>query len=172
MAKLIPLTQEKFALIDDEDFELVSQYKWCAYFSGGNWYARSNAQINYKRVTLKLHTLVLGKILQKVEIDHVNRDGLDNRKENLRVCTHQENSCNRRKRVGKSQFKGVQLFKGRKKKWMAQIGANQKKKFLGYFENEIDAAKAYNKAAIDLHGEFACINIIDMPKVEESNPPV
>jgi len=91
-------------------------------------------------------------------VDHIDRDGLNNRKSNLRLCTNAENIRNAGKRgKGFSKYKGVSRHT-RGKKWTAVIQLNKKTYFLGYFENEIDAARAYDKKAKELHGQFACLN--------------
>jgi hypothetical protein len=92
-------------------------------------------------------------------IDHRNNDGLDNRKENIRPATRAQNNYNRQKYANnsRSKYKGVG-FKRKGKKWSAQIGLGNKMIFLGYFKNEIDAAKAYDEAARKYYGEFASLN--------------
>ena len=160
--KKIPLTQEKFALIDDEDFDLISQYKWCAvknkniyYTMRGYW----DKQIK-KRKQIKMHRLIMGVTDPKIQIDHINGDGLDNRKVNLRICTNQQNHMNRKSNKNcSSKFKGVSWFK-RDKKWRSQITVHQKKIYLGDFNNETQAAIAYNTAAIKHFGQYAYLNII------------
>ena len=92
-----------------------------------------------------------------MEIDHINGNGLDYRKCNLRVCTHQQNLQNQRIQKGVSKFKGVCWHKA-SQKWMAKIKHNYKTIYLGVFNNEIDAAKSYNKKAKELFGEFARLN--------------
>jgi hypothetical protein len=95
---------------------------------------------------------------QDVFVDHINGNGLDNRKSNLRICTHQQNCENSRKRKKSfSKYKGVYWSKNAKK-WVAQITIDGKSKHLGYFELEEDAAAAYDKAAVKYFGEFACLN--------------
>ncbi len=92
-------------------------------------------------------------------IDHINHNGLDNRKENVRPATRAQNNYNRQKYANNSysKYKGVS-FKKKGQKWSAQIGLNNKMLFLGYFKNELDAAKAYDKAAKKYHGDFASLN--------------
>lgn len=95
------------------------------------------------------------------EIDHKNGDGLDNRRENLRVCSRLENNRNQRKskRPLTSKYKGVSWDK-KSKKWLAHISIMNKCKYLGVFSDEWEAALAYNKAAEEKFGEFACLNEI------------
>jgi hypothetical protein len=93
-------------------------------------------------------------------IDHRNCDGLDNRRSNLRFATHAQNTLNRRKKKNAvSQFRGVWFYKG---KWGSQISSQGKRMFLGRFDNEIDAAKAYDEAARKYHGEFARLNFPEL----------
>ncbi len=104
-----------------------------------------------------MHRLVADTPLNLV-CDHINHDGLDNRRGNLRLCTRLQNSRNRLpRRGGSSKYKGVTWNK-RRKKFMAEIRVNQKYQYLSYFENEIDAAKAYDKKAKEFFGEFAFLN--------------
>jgi hypothetical protein len=108
--------------------------------------------------SIGIHRIILG--LSKgddLQVDHINRNGLDNRRENLRVCTHQQNQMNRPSRGGSSSYKGVD-WRTSHNKWRASIKLNQKKKFLGHFQTELEAAQAYDAAAIILHGEFALLN--------------
>ena len=97
--KKIKLTQGKFALVDDEDFERVSQYKWTAEkcSKSENYYARN------RTINAKMHRLIMGVCKSKLVVDHVNHRTLDNRKENLRVCTQKENLRNRKNKFDKTQ---------------------------------------------------------------------
>jgi AP2 domain. len=153
----IPLTQGHVALIDDEDYELVSQYKWCARWSPGmrSYYAVTNIRKpDGKRIHLQMHRLITNA--QKGEVvDHINHNTLDNRKSELRLCTHSQNLHNQgRNSKNTSGYKGVHWYK-RYKKWQAQIKLNGKKIHLGYFSTPEEAHAAYCKAALELHGEFA-----------------
>ena len=154
----IPLTQGKFAVVDNEDFKWLNKHKWCAHKRGNTWYAERGKQINGKVKMLLMHREIL-KPKNKEQIDHINGNGLDNRKNNLRFCTVSQNKMNTNCQYGTSKYKGVYWDKN-KKKWRACMGLNNKKIFLGTFQIEKDAAKAYNTAAKANYGEFAKLNII------------
>ncbi len=139
-------------LIDDEDYSIISQYNW--YLSSKRYLVtRSNKK------EIRLHRFLMNCPPTKI-VDHINGDTLDNRKSNLRICTQQENTRNNNKlRKDKtSKYKGVSLCTYGT--WVAQIQVNKKKISLGYYTSQEDAARAYNKAAVEYHGEFAAINII------------
>jgi len=151
-SKVIPLTRGKYALVDEEDYERVNKYNWCASKESNSWYAYTT--INNKHRSL--HKFLLKS--NKGRIDHINHDGLDNRKINLRDCTPSENAQNGRShRDSVSKYKGVSWFK-RDNKWKAQISINGKNKHLGYFLSEEEAARAYDAKAKELHKEFAYLN--------------
>ncbi len=156
--KKIPLTQGKFALIDDEGFEEISKYKWCAHKNGhGQIYAVTNIKIGKKYATQRLHRLIMGLAPgDKRIVDHINRDFYDYRRINLRLCNHGQSLANRGP-WGAGQFKGVSWQK-RDKKWCARINKNRKCYYLGYFDDETEAAMAYDKKAKELFGEFAYLN--------------
>jgi hypothetical protein len=146
----------KFALIDDEDWDLVKDYRW--HFNKGYAYTSKWDPITKKNINIFLHRMIMNAQLGQL-IDHNNHNKLDNRRSNLSFCTHSQNSMNKLKQPDtSSQFKGVSWYKN-KKKWLAQI-FHYKKTYLGYFDNEILAAKAYNMAAKKLFGEFAKLNEI------------
>src|ERR1700741_607107 len=163
--KGIQLTQGKVALIDEEDFALVSPFSWDAFRNEDRgWYARKGAKPKEKDF---MHRLICG-LAQKDPRhgDHRNGDGLDNRRENLRVCTRAQNAQNRKTPAGR--FKGVSLAKHHDrvgynlpKPWKATISANKQHIFLGLFATAEEAARAYDCAALQHHGEFARLNFAD-----------
>ena len=155
--KEIKLSQGQVALVDDEYYEFLNQWKWYAY-KGINdvfYVARS-----IKRVQIKMHREILGLTLFEERGDHIDHNGLNNQRGNLRKCTHQQNCKNRSSAKGSSsKYLGVH-WKKQINKWNARVVVCNKLKHLGYFTNEADAAKAYNDAAIKYHGEFANLNTI------------
>lgn len=166
--KEIELSQGKFALVDDEDFDYLNQWKWTLSNQVNHMYACRNRyyRIDGKQKTqyIRMHRLLMGVTDPKIQVDHINHDGLDNRRENLRICTNAENCRNRRKIKGThtSIYKGVD-WEGRNKTspWRVQVMTEQKKRItVGYFKTEIEAAIAYNEAALKYHGEFAYLNEI------------
>ena len=156
--KEIQLTQGKVALVDDEDFEYLNQWKWHLHKNGNQLYARIVFYENKKRKGIYMHRFILEP--KEKCIDHMNGNGLDNRKCNLRICERHENALNRSININNlSGFKGVSWHKP-SEKWRAQIQYKKICYHLGNYEKRIDAAKAYNKAAIKFHGEFAKLNEI------------
>jgi hypothetical protein len=164
MTKEIPLSRGLKALVDDEDYELVSRFPWRAMrASDGKFYAIGNPSIKggVPRKTVYMHRIILNPP-RGMESDHINGDRLDNRRCNLRVCTRQQNQFNRHPSRGKySMFKGVFFYKTTGK-WMATITMNGKREYLGIFSSETDAAMVYNKRAIELFGEFAKLNDVSI----------
>lgn len=151
--KKILLTQGKIALVDDEDHAFLKQWKWNANKIRHNYYAVRIAGKN----SIYMHRAIL-KAAAGVEIDHINGNGLDNRKKNLRKTTRKQNGRNLRPRTnGTSKFKGVCRDKSRRK-WASHIKVNGKSVFLGRFMKEKDAALAYNAAALKNFGKYARIN--------------
>ena len=153
----IPLTQGQVALIDDEDYELVSQYKWYAHWNPDtqSFYAVTKIRKpDGTRDMLRMHRLVMNA--KKGEyVDHINHDTIDNQKENLRLCSCSENLYNQGcKSSNTSGYKGVNWHK-RDKKWQALIRVSGKRIHLGYFATKEEAYEAYCKAALELHGEFS-----------------
>jgi hypothetical protein len=152
MTKEILLTQGKITLIDDEDFEKLSKYKWC--FSHG--YARRSEYINGKYTVFYMHREIINSP-QKMDIDHIDMNGLNNQKSNLRACTHRQNLSNSGLKRKNKNYKGI-VFDKTNKKWIAQIGLNWKRIKIGRYKTEIEAARAYDEAAKKYYGEFAYLN--------------
>ena len=160
MAKEIHLTQGKVAIVDDADFEELNKLKWFADKQGDNYYAvRKSLRINGKYINQKMHRIIIGEKLG-VHTDHINGNTLDNRRSNLRNCTHQQNMWNKPKsKANNSGYKGVFYLKS-SKMYRATITINGKTIYLGTFYYIKQAANAYNLAAKKYHGEFANLNEI------------
>ena len=170
MSVEIPLTQGRVALIDAEDVDRVLQYKWHACHRPPNWYAATSAERRRGRV-IYLHRLIAGAKPGE-HVDHINGDGLDCRRQNVRICTNAENRRNMRSTRGVSRYKGVASSTGNATRiWAAYIWFNNRKIGLGNYETEEEAARAYNAAALNYHGEFACLNEIPGLTYEESIAP-
>lgn len=155
--KEVRLSQGLVALVDDDDFDMVSAYSWCVRKDGNTHYAVGGGV--YKGVDTRrlMHRLILG-VSSDAMVDHKDGNGLNCQKSNLRLCTNAQNQYNQPKRRGTtSKYKGVRLKEG---KYEAQIRTNLGRKYLGRFTQEADAAEAYNKAALIYHGEFANLNTI------------
>lgn len=166
--KQIELTQSQVAIVDTNDYtRLTDMGKWYAAYSPkvrGFYAVRQIRKLNGKQQTIRMHRVIINAPSNK-EVDHINHNTLDNRMCNLRICTKNENQHNRKpnKQKTSSNYKGVSLDKHKIKNkmysyWRAQINFNGKLLPLGYFNSEIDAAKAYNNKAIELFGEFALLN--------------
>lgn len=151
-----------YALVDDEDYEYLNQWKWSATKHHGNHYAiRTDRQVKGVKVKVSMHRLLLKLIDPNIKGDHKDRNGLNNQKYNLRTCSVGENNRNRTSAKGSSSMYLGVFWRVRDKKWIAAIRSNKKTKHIGQFNSEKDAAIAYNNFAIKLHGQFANINIID-----------
>ena len=160
--KTIQLTQGKVARVDDSDFESLSLHKWYAAkntHTGKHYAWRGDYALGRKRrKTVHMSKTVLGCTGM---VDHINGNTLDNRRSNLRECTNQQNSFNKRKTTKQNgaatQFKGVCWHK-RLKKWQANICVNYRKVHIGYFDSPEEAATAYDAAAKRFFGQFAAPN--------------
>lgn len=160
--KEIPVSRGMVALVDDEDFDLVGHLRWYASIvnKGSCFYAaRHTSRKSEKHMVIYMHRIILNAP-SGMDVDHINGNGLDNQKKNLRLCNHQQNMCNIRKRKGASSlYKGVHWAKIHQR-WVAKIEVNKKIRAVGVFRTEIEAALAYNEAAKELHGEYAVLNNI------------
>lgn len=155
--KKIPLSQGLFALVDDEDFEKLSKYKWRADRGNSTFYA---ARLVEKGRNIRMHRQILGVTDPKMDVDHKNGNGIDNRRSNLRVCSRSLNNANRAVQSNSgSGIKGVFWDKERNK-WQVKIGYERKVFNLGRFSDLTTAVKAYNDKAKELFGDFARLNDI------------
>ena len=156
----IPLTRGQYAIVDPEDYERLAQYKWHANENGRTYYAARAVRGKngrYRYHSMHREILPVGKGLF---VDHINHDGWDNRKANLRPATRTQNCRNSLKRARKgwvSQYKGV-AWRAKSQLWEALITVNYRHIFLGSFRTEVEAAQAYDRAALRYHREFACLN--------------
>jgi len=162
MAKIIALTKNKVALVDDEDYGWLSQWKWRAEKKRHYWYAVRTFYFKdcTKRV-IYMHTLIMAKHFGHFsQVDHRNHNTLDNRKKELRAIIGRENQWNmiRHTKNASSKYKGVSWSK-HAAKWHCQIGYNKKMLHIGYYDNEKDAANAYDDKAREYFGESACLNL-------------
>ncbi|MGW8565640.1 AP2 domain-containing protein [Isoptericola sp. NPDC055881] len=153
----IPLSQGLVALVDAEDYDRVTaSTPWAASVSKGHAYAVHQESIRggQRRRSILMHTLITGWPY----VDHINGNGLDNRRANLRPATHADNMHNyRRPRHNTSGFKGVSWRKA-KGAWVANIKLHGRQRYLGAYATREEAARAYDVAALELHGEFARLN--------------
>lgn len=158
--KEISLTQGKIAQVDDSDFEYLNQWKWYVKKINGNYYAehkmpraKSRALLNKKVAYESMHRLIMNTP-EGMFVDHIDHNGLNCQKSNMRICTHAENNSNRNPNANKV-FKGVHVQKG---SIVARIKINKKLLYLGTHNTLEDAARAYDKAAKKHFKEFANLN--------------
>ena len=160
--KEIQLTKGYTAIVDDEDYEELSKYRWRTHLETYTSYVvRAGLKAEGKRHSVVLMHRQIMDCPSNMVIDHINHNGLDNRKENLRICTRAENSMNTiRKQLPKYKFKGVCHMGGKRKEkpYAAQIFKNQKKYHIGCFATPEEAARAYDKKALELFGQYAQLN--------------
>ena len=155
--KRIELTQGRVAVVDSEDYEELNKYNWQARVQTYTGLFRAKRSENKKEIDMAREIM---NCPPGLEVDHINGDLLDNRRCNLRICTHGENMRNRRlQRNNTSGYRGVHYFK-RDGRYVAYIYLNGRKIHIGSYKTDIDAAMAYNAHARDLHGEFARLNDI------------
>jgi hypothetical protein len=161
------LTKGLFAIVSPEDYERLSVYSWYASKCRHTIYAQRTAKTTSgpkRQRNVRMHREALGVIDDRF-VDHQNHNGLDNRRTNLRIATWEENCWNKRKPVsrGSSRFKGI-MWDKRRSTWQAMIGYKGKKIFIGYFDDETAAARAYDTKAKELYGEFAALNFPENQK--------
>ena len=157
--KEIKLNNGNVTVVDDEDYEWLNQWKWEYKYDKRcrTAYVERRAYINGKRTTVSMHRIIMGSP-KGMQIDHIDHDGCNNQRTNLRICTTAQNQWNARIRQdNNSGYIGV-WYDDRRKKWVAEIKANHKHYRLGNFDKAIDAVRAYNEAALKYHGQFATIN--------------
>ncbi len=167
--RLIPLTQGRFAKVDPEYYHRLSKYKWTFHDSQSTngYYAVRTISQNGRQIKIWMHRQIMAYKLNTelcnlpadLVVDHINGNSLDNRKANLRLATQQQNlwNSNRGKNTGSSRYKGVTWDKSRAR-WRVRIKHKGRKLSFGYHKNEIDAAKAYDRAILKLRGPFAVLN--------------
>ena len=164
--KRIKLTQNQYALVDDGDYAELNQWKWQAHYNPHTksyYTVRTTLAKNGKRKQIGMHRIILNAP-KNMQVDHINHNTLDNRKQNLRLCTQSQNQMNQaRHKKTLSKYKGVDLAEWKYKNkvyqyWRARIQINGKPILLGLFKSEIQASRGYDKAAKELFGEFAFIN--------------
>ncbi|MHC4243839.1 MAG: HNH endonuclease [Planctomycetota bacterium] len=157
----IPLTRGKYTIVDPEHYERLNKHKWQASKGSNTFYASRSVwdKVNKKKYTIKMHREIITPPYPLV-VDHINHNGLDNRKANLRPATKSQNCINKpciKKKGAHSKYRGVTWQKSINK-WQAQIRINGKHKVIGYYKDETAAAREYDKAARKFHGEFAVLN--------------
>jgi hypothetical protein len=160
--KEIKLTQGKIALVDDEDYEYLNQWKWHAQKDGNRFYALRTPPLNSIAKTgskvIRMHRIIMNTP-GGLEVDHIDHNGLNNQKHNMRNCTKKQNTQNMAKRINKIGFIGVS-FRKERNRFVAYVSDNieGRKKHLGYYKTAIDAAKVRDIAAKQYYGEFANLN--------------
>lgn len=155
--KTIATTNGYTIFVDDEDYPDLSKRKWFARKSAGRtWYATSKLEGRRHSPNISMHRVVMN-YPKGLEVDHINGNGLDNRKENLRICTHLQNGMNQKSRGGSSLYKGVYWHK-QNLNWVAYLHHLGKRLHLGSFDSEVEAAKRHDEAARKLNKEFGRYN--------------
>jgi hypothetical protein len=157
--KKITMLHGFVALLDDEDYKLMNQCKWHSHIENGTHYAERSISVNGKRRILRMHRVILGLTYKDgIIVDHINRNGLDNRKINLRIATYSMNSLNCKKyKTSSSGFRGVH-WRDRDNLWEIYITVNKKLQYCGRSPNPITAAMIYDCAAIRHYGKDAITN--------------
>ena len=158
--RLIRLTKGKFAIVDGDDYYGLAKHTWFAVSNDNKWYAirPEQPEKDGRLQGVRMHRELMGSP-KGMYVDHINGNGLDNRRANIRIATKQQNCWNRKKRRGNcsSRFKGVSLNK-KTGKWTASIFCDGQSFYIGLFSDEEAAARAYDAKARELYGEYAWQN--------------
>jgi hypothetical protein len=155
----IDIGEGEWTIVDVEDYYRYGRFKWSLVGTGKNLYAVRNVKVGPRRTKIvRLHREIMSAP-RGILVDHRNNNGLNNLRSNLRLATHSQNQCNKRKTRSKtsSKFRGV-YFDKRRAQWQAYIRYNGKRTYLGKFSDETEAARAYDRAARECHKEFARMN--------------
>jgi len=167
MSCKIKLTTGEVALVSKKDLSDISKHNWYHLRVGKEGYEkRVYAQSHIDGTPVQMHRFILD--FPDGEVDHINGDGLDNRRKNLRVCSRSQNLCNKGSYEGSSsQYKGVHYRSGRDH-FEAELYYEGERYWLGVFDSEREAALAYDRKALEIHGEFARLNILKQPELFET----
>lgn len=161
--KQIPLTQGQFAMVDDDDYEILSKHKW--YFTKQGYASRRDKTLP-NRALVMMHRVIIG-VTGKTEVDHIDKNGLNNQRNNLRPCTKSQNQGNRKMdKRNKSGYKGVFVMPDGR--FRAEIRHNDKGIYIGIFDDAKEGGMAYDIKAIEIFGEFASLNF---PINKHETPP-
>jgi hypothetical protein len=150
--RYIALTKGRYAIVDAADYEVLNRYRWCVSGKG----SRAYAVRCHKGTHISMHRFLM-KPPKGMVVDHINGNGLDNRRSNLRICTQQQNLYNSRPKGKSSRFKGPCWDKSRQK-WIVIIRYEGRNMQIGRFDDEVEAARAYDRKAYELFGEYAWLN--------------
>jgi len=153
----IPLSHGKFAIVDEEDFARVSAFEWRAVRArqtNDNWYAKRTESKDGATLNVYMHRFILG-VPGGVEVDHADRDGLNNTRENLRECSRSLNCANKQLERPASGYRGVSFVKG---KWQARVTVDGRVRSLGVYLSAEEAARVRDAFVSQLYGEFAVLN--------------
>lgn len=152
--KRIPLTQGKFTIVDNKDYEWLNQWKWSFHSQG---YAQRGSSVNGKKTNLKMHRVILNAP-KGIVVDHRNGDKLDNRRANIRLCTQAQNLWNAGiSKQNKSGYKGV-FWEKKTRRFIVRIRNRKDNLYLGSYRNLLEAVIVWNEAAKKYHREFARLN--------------